>query len=211
MKITKYGHCCLLIEERGLRILTDPGNYTTEQNKITNIDVVLITHEHGDHFHVPSMIEIMKNNPDARIITNQAVAKLLEAQGMKATIVGDGQTEQVSEVLFTGHGTKHAIVYKELGQVENTGYFIGPRLFYPGDAFYDPKKPVEILALPMGGPWLKISEVIEYALQISPKFAFPVHDGGLKNPEFMYGTATKIFQENSIQLIPLEINRETEI
>ncbi|MBI2052837.1 MAG: MBL fold metallo-hydrolase, partial [Candidatus Ryanbacteria bacterium] len=29
MKITKFGHCCLLIKENGVRILTDPGTYST--------------------------------------------------------------------------------------------------------------------------------------------------------------------------------------
>ncbi len=46
MNITKIGHCCLLIKEQGLTILTDPGTWTTDQNNLTGIDVVLITHEH---------------------------------------------------------------------------------------------------------------------------------------------------------------------
>ena len=49
MNITKLGHCCLVLEIDGVRILTDPGNYTTAQDTMTGIDIVLITHEHGDH------------------------------------------------------------------------------------------------------------------------------------------------------------------
>ena len=49
MKITKFGHSCLLVEENGVRILFDPGSYSTAQNDVKNIDVVLITHEHSDH------------------------------------------------------------------------------------------------------------------------------------------------------------------
>ena len=55
MKITKFGHCCLLIEENGVRILTDPGTYSTQQSEVKNIDFVLITHEHADHFHIDSL------------------------------------------------------------------------------------------------------------------------------------------------------------
>lgn len=62
MKVTKFGHCCLLIEEEGLRILTDPGSYSTRQNDVQNIDVILITHEHPDHLH----IESLKNRMTAR-------------------------------------------------------------------------------------------------------------------------------------------------
>lgn len=79
-----------------------------------------------------------------------------------------------------GHGEKHATIYQDFGQVQNTGYFFANRFFYPGDAFYNPHKPVEILALPVAGPWLKISDAIDYAKALKPKVAFPVHDGMLK-------------------------------
>ena len=50
MKITKIGHCCLVLEEESIKILTDPGSFTIEgQEQITDLDVVLITHEHQDH------------------------------------------------------------------------------------------------------------------------------------------------------------------
>ncbi len=71
MKITKFGHCCLLIEEKGVRILTDPGTYSTQQSEVKNIDFVLITHEHADHFHVDSLKALLKNNPQAKVIPNK--------------------------------------------------------------------------------------------------------------------------------------------
>jgi L-ascorbate metabolism protein UlaG (beta-lactamase superfamily) len=74
MKITKFGHCCLLIDEKSLRILIDPGKYSDGQNSITNIDVVLITHEHQDHLHVDSVKSIIANNPSVRIMTNAGVS-----------------------------------------------------------------------------------------------------------------------------------------
>jgi len=83
MKVTKFGHCCLLIEEKGLRILTDPGSYSTAQNDIKNIDVILITHEHADHMHIPSLKNCIKNNPKARIITNKGVAKMLDNEKIR--------------------------------------------------------------------------------------------------------------------------------
>lgn len=73
MKITKFGHCCLLIEENGVRILTDPGTYSTQQSEVKNIDFVLITHEHSDHFHIDSLKALLKNNPQAKVITNKSV------------------------------------------------------------------------------------------------------------------------------------------
>ena len=64
MNVTKLDHCCLLINHKGLRILTDPGHYTVDlQNRLKNIDIILITHEHQDHLHTESLHELIKNNP----------------------------------------------------------------------------------------------------------------------------------------------------
>jgi len=177
MKITKYGHCCLLVEEKNLRILTDPGSFTTTQNSVKNIDVVLITHEHQDHFHIDSVKNILKNNPLAKIITNKDVAKLLDKEKIKYELVEDKQHIKIKNVLIEGFGLKHAEMHSSIPQSNNTGYFIDNRLFYPGDAFTNPGKIVEILALPVAGPWMKMSEALDYALELRPKTCFPVHDG----------------------------------
>jgi len=140
MNITKLGHCCLVIEDKGVRILTDPGNYSTTQNDIKEIDLVLITHEHQDHFHVDSLKQVMKNNPKAKIITNKGVAKFLDSEGIKYELLEHGQKKNFKEVSIEGFGDKHAEIYKSWLSVQNTGYFISERLFYPGDAFYNPKK-----------------------------------------------------------------------
>jgi len=203
MKITKYGHCCLLIEEGGLRVLTDPGNFSTLQSSARDVDVVLITHEHADHFHVDSVKEVLGNNPKVKVITNASVARLLADVGVTATVVGHGMSHTERGVTFSGFGTEHALIYPSWTKVENTGYFIGDRLFYPGDAFYDPKCPVDVLALPVAGPWCKISEAVDYALQIKPKVAFPVHDGGLKAPGVAHRLPEKVLHESGIRFVAM--------
>ena len=177
MKITKFGHCCLLIEEQGLRILIDPGSYSTLQNEVKDIDVILITHEHPDHLHIESLKIVLKNNVHAKVVTNKGVAKLLDKECIVYELVEHGQKLEREGVVFEGYGKKHADVYKTIVPVDNTRYFISNKLFYPGDAFTLPGKPVDILALPVAGPWMKLSEAIEYALAVKPKRAFPVHDG----------------------------------
>ena len=129
MKITKLGHCCLLIEEKGKRFLTDPGNYTTAQNEVTNIDCVVISHEHTDHLHVDSVKTILKNNPGAQIICNASVGKILDKENIPYTKVADGESVVVGNVEVSGHGIKHAPIYNDYEQVENTGYFFDKKLF----------------------------------------------------------------------------------
>lgn len=214
MRITKFGHCCLLIEDKGVRILTDPGSYTTAQNELTDIQIVLITHEHGDHFHVESVKEILNNNPEVLIVTNNSVNELLKKEGiMNTKIVEDGESFEYKGIKLNGHGKEHVEIYKDVSRVMNTGYFIGERLYYPGDAFFNPNKEIEILLLPVQGPWCRVKDSIEFALTLKPKIALPVHDGQLN--DFGYrsinkGAISAVLPENNIQFIPLEIGKETE-
>lgn len=214
MKIKKLGHCCLVIEVGGKRVMTDPGAYTLiEQEMEKNIDLIVITHEHPDHLHVDSLKTIMFNNPNAVIVTNTAVGKLLDDTGLIYSRLEDGNSGEYAGVYLEAHGTKHEEIYEMFGQVQNTGYFIGKDLFYPGDAFTNPNKEVNILALPIAGPWMKIKDAIKYVLEIKPRLCFPVHEGMIMvdRPGPMYRLPESILPKNNIQFKVLEIGKEEEI
>jgi L-ascorbate metabolism protein UlaG (beta-lactamase superfamily) len=212
MKITKYGHCCLLIDINGVRFLTDPGSYSTMQSEARDVDVILITHDHPDHLHVSSLKEILENNSNAKVVTNPTVGKILSDYGIEYHSVADGEHIDIKGVLVEGFGAKHHEVYKELGQTENTGYFIDNKLFYPGDAFYVPGKSVDILALPVAGPWCNIHDSVEYALKVHPRVAFPVHDANL---HFGYGVVhrapSEFLPKNGIEFVVVGVGETKEL
>jgi len=219
MKITKFGHCCLLIEDKGVRILTDPGNYTTEQDEIKNINVVLITHEHADHFHIESVKKVLANNPTAHIVTNKAVSSLLKEQKIESHVLNTGELFHVwdkdkapthEEVSIEAFEVPHAVIHESLPRVPNTGFLIADRLFYPGDALINPHKLVEILALPVAGPWIKISEAIDYALELKPKKCFPVHDAGLKSPDVVYRIHKLVLEPEHIEFVVIDNDASVE-
>ncbi|PJC49552.1 hypothetical protein CO033_00885 [Candidatus Nomurabacteria bacterium CG_4_9_14_0_2_um_filter_32_10] len=209
MKIKKLGHCCLIIEENGKRIMTDPGSWTVdEQVKEKNIDIILITHEHGDHIHIESLKEIIKNNPKAVVITNKGVGKLLNKLGIEYKILENKIPKEFMGIELEAHDCKHQEIYQDIFRVQNTGFFIGKRLFYPGDAFYNPNKPVEILALPVAGPWTNIKNTINYALEINPKICFPVHDGMLKSFGASHKIVAMVLEKENIIFKSFEDNIE---
>lgn len=187
MKITKFGHCCLLIEEGEARILTDPGNYNkVPQEK--NIDAILLTHEHQDHVHIESLQEILSRNQQAVVYTHKGVGRLLEEAHIPYTCINDNEEVLVRGVSVLSSGTEHACICHGLPDVINTGFFIGNKLFYPGDAFHNPNKQVEILALPVAAPWMRLEEAINYAKELHPKIVFPVHDGMLRQEHHLTST-----------------------
>lgn len=205
MKITKYGQCCLLIEAGGKRILTDPGRFTASQNDLRDIDLILITHEHTDHFHSESLLAILRNNPDARVVTNSAVAKVLTELGIVHEILEGRVQGSVAGIAVEAYDGEHAEIFEDYGIVQNTGYFIENKLFYPGDAYTEPGKHVDILALPVGGPWCKTSDAIAYAIRVKPSKAFPVHDWLLNDDgiALTYGLVESQLKKNDIEFVRL--------
>ncbi len=208
MNITKLGHCCLVIEVNNIRIVTDPGAWTTAQNEVKGIDAILITHEHADHLHVDSLRVVLAHNPQAVVLTNQAVGNILTKENISYELLEEGGIKKIQGVVLEGHGSQHADIYPTVPAVQNTGYFIDSRLFYPGDALYNPGKAVGILALPVAGPWLKIAEAIDYAKNIAPKICFPVHDGMLKITGPFHLLPEKMLKEEGIDFIVLEEGKE---
>lgn len=213
MIITKLGHCCLLIETHDTRILTDPGFLSTTQNDLLNIDIILITHEHKDHLHTESLSIILKNNPKAVIVTNSSVGKILLDLKIPYTVLEGNAVTQLSDTHLTACDGTHAEIIEKYGLVQNTGYFIDEQLFYPGDAYTNPQREVPILALPVAGPWCKVSEVIRYALEIKPEVAFPVHDGILTEAgkTITHGVVATKLTEAGIQFSSLKEGESIQI
>lgn len=175
MTIKKYGHACILVEKDGVKILLDPGSFNPLPDA-TGVAAILITHEHGDHYDPEQVKALVANNPGVRVITHVAVAEKMKEAGIECEVIEPGLPFDVDGLLIESIGTEHAAIYKT-SPCRNTGFFIAEELFVPGDAIHDiPSKPVRLLALPTGGPWMKIAEAIDYAKAVKPKVVFPIHD-----------------------------------
>jgi L-ascorbate metabolism protein UlaG (beta-lactamase superfamily) len=103
----------------------------------------------------------------------------------------------------TGYGELHAIVHADVPQVQNTGYLFNESLFYPGDAFTHPHVPVDVLALPTAGPWMKLSEALAYASEVKPVTVIPVHDGIYARPDMMNPLIERVLSAAGIRFVQL--------
>jgi L-ascorbate metabolism protein UlaG (beta-lactamase superfamily) len=212
MKVKKIGHCCFVAEPKdGVRIMTDPGAFSTLQTEEKGISAILITHEHSDHLHIDSLKEVLKNNPNAVVITNTAVGKILDESSIRYKIVEAGEKYEVEGVSIVGFGNRHAEIYEKFGEVQNTGYMIDS-LCYAGDSFNYPDAEVDILALPIAGPWMSMKDAIEFAKYIRPRVCFPVHDAIIQDfATFVWRIPEKLLKEDNIDFIKLEIGKVEEI
>jgi L-ascorbate metabolism protein UlaG (beta-lactamase superfamily) len=206
MTITKIGHCCLVITVGEVVVVTDPGVFTADEPFPQRVDLVVLSHEHSDHVHIASIRALRTQHPDLPIVTNSAVAKILSEAGIDRVTILEGTAAMVvAGVYLEAYDAPHAEIFEGVGQVQNTGYFITERLFYPGDAYGEPEKPVEILALPVGGPWCRMTDALHYALKIKPRSAFPVHDA-IERPDRItvhYELAAKVLEARGIAFTSL--------
>ena len=210
MKITKFGHSCLLIEEGNARILIDPGSYSTLQNSIENVDAILITHEHFDHLDPDSIKTILAKNPKARIFTNPGVGQKLVEADVSFDVFGNGQSITVNDVLIEWFGEIHAEIHPDYPRVANTGYRIAKKFFYGGDSLQN-IVPCEVLAYPAAAPWMRVAEAIEYAKKIKPKMCFPVHDAFLKPLHPFYAMPERLLGEAGIKWLVIEDGKSVEV
>jgi L-ascorbate metabolism protein UlaG (beta-lactamase superfamily) len=158
LRLTHYGHACVLAElPDGTRILFDPGTYSAGFEDLAGLEAVLVTHEHAGR-----LPRLLGANPGARVVT------IAEA---------DDSVTAGGAVVRVRHG-EHAVVHPALPNVANNAYQVDDLLFHPGDSFARPQGPVRILLLPVGGPWMKLGESVDYVRAVAPEIAVPIHQAG---------------------------------
>jgi L-ascorbate metabolism protein UlaG (beta-lactamase superfamily) len=174
MKLTKYEHACFTLEKDGKVLVVDPGNFSADFTPPENVIGVVITHEHQDHLDRERVAAIIDKNPDALVIGDSSLVSQLPS--FPLTAVQAGQRLTVGPFSLEFFGGQHAIIHDSIPAIANLGVMIDDQVYYPGDSFATPNKSVDVLALPVTAPWLKIGESIDFLTNVKPRLAFPTHD-----------------------------------
>ena len=84
--------------------------------------------------------------------------------------------------------------------------------WYPGDALTEFPQNSAVLALPIAGPWMKLSEALDYAIKLKPTGCFPVHDMVLSDAgaQIHRRIAKNILEPQGIQFYETELDKEYE-
>jgi L-ascorbate metabolism protein UlaG (beta-lactamase superfamily) len=175
MKITKYEHSCVVIEDAGKQVVIDPGAYADSYVPSDKIEAVVVTHIHGDHFNIDKLLSIAKLNPNASFYGPAQVAA--EAGQVNMETAEAGQSHKTETFSLDFFGGSHEL-YEGF---ENLGLMVNQLFFHPGDSYTAPDKPVRILGLPAAAPWLRVPDTIEYLKRVKPEIAIPIHNAVLSN------------------------------
>lgn len=206
MRITKYGHACLLVEEEGVRILIDPGAWSAGFEGLVDLDAILITHQHQDHL-VPEHVRVlMKANPGAAVYADEGSTVILSETDIEAVAVHGGDELVVAGVSLRATGRDHAVIHNDIAGIPNVGYVIGGQFYYPGDSFTLPGQAVEILAIPAAAPWMSVAGAIDFVRAVKPRVAIPVHDAVLSEVGVgvYHGVLGRMIKDAGVELVVLE-------
>lgn len=175
MRVTKFEHATLTLSEAGKTIVIDPGSFTTPLTELKDVVAIVLTHEHPDHWTPDHLDRLLKAFPGTPIYGPEGVVKA--AAGYDVSTVHPGDTLDIEPFHLEFFGGEHAVIHESIPVVDNVGVLVNDALYYPGDSYAVPTgASVRLLAAPIGAPWLKIGEAMDFVLAVAPRQAFGTHD-----------------------------------
>ena len=178
IRITFIGHGTLMITYAKTVIHVDPVSMYADFETLPKADIILVTHEHGDHLDGKAIQALTTSR--TTLITNQASAKNLD----KATVMKNGDSRSVDGITIEAVPAYNP--EKQFHPRGNgNGYVItlgGKRVFVAGDTENVPEikalADIDIAFLPMNLPFTMTPEqVADTAKAMNPKILYPYHFG----------------------------------
>lgn len=186
LKITCIGHGTLMFSFDGKIIHVDPVFRYANYTKMPKADLILVTHEHGDHLDDVAIQDLTKEGT-AIICTNKCMDQLNIAGSI---IMKNGDTETVKRIkieAIPAYNIKHMrnedSPFHPKG--EGNGYvltFGDKRVYVAGDTENTPEmkalKNIDVAFLPMNLPYTMTPEMVaDAARAFEPKVLYPYHFG----------------------------------
>lgn len=192
LTITFIGHATLMFEYQNKVIHVDPWTRLADYTKLPKADVILITHEHNDHFDPEAIKAIEKEG------TQILLPKICHDQLKKGKLINNGDYTAVAGLPVEAVAAYNILAKRGNGKPYHekgvgNGYvitFSNVRVYVAGDTEYIPEmenlQDITIAFLPMNLPYTMDPELVAItAKQINPKILYPYHLGETNTEELV--------------------------
>ena len=180
--ITFIKHGSLMLTYNKHTIQVDPVSEYADYSKFPKADIILITHEHGDHLDAKT-IDILSKK-ETNVILNASSQKKLG----KGTIINNGDKKEIlGNIKVEAVPAYNTTPGREMFHPRNrdNGYILtidGLRIYIAGDTEDIPEmkelKNIDIAFLPVNQPYtMTIAEAVNAAKIFLPKVLYPYHFG----------------------------------
>ncbi len=218
------GHASVEIELAGVRVLTDPAlttrlahlrrHHVLDPATIAPPDVILISHVHMDHLHLPSLARFDR---DTEIVVPTGAGPLLRGKGYRRVVeTRAGETRQhgaltietVPAVHPRRRGPHSRVAADAVGYVLRAG---DSGVYFPGDTdLFDEMgtwAPIDVALLPIWGWGPSVGEghldpasAVRATGLIQPRLVVPIHWGtyspiGVRRPRWLHTPAERFRSE----------------
>ena len=181
------GHGTLMFEFGEMVIHIDPIMQWADYASLPKADLILVTHQHGDHLDLTAINHLIKEN--TRVIMTSACHKQLE--DFDATVMKNGDRETIGGIEIRAIPAYNIAQVRSNGQPyhpkgEGNGYILSfgsTNVLIGGDTenipeYHNLDLPIEVAFLPMNLPFTMTPDMVaDAALALRPKILYPYHYG----------------------------------
>jgi len=184
LKITFIGHGSLIFTFGGKVIYVDPYGEVADYSQLPKADIILLTHDHYDHFDL-SAIKAIRTEQTKLILTAACAKKISGGIVMK-----NGDVQIIEGIKVEAVPAYNIIHKRDDGQPFHpkgvgNGYILtfgDKRVYVAGDTENIPEmdalKDIEVAFLPMNLPFTMTPEMVaDAARRLKPKILYPYHYG----------------------------------
>lgn len=183
LKVTLVGHGSLMLEYQGKIIHVDPYSQVADYSKLPKADLLLITHEHGDHLDTAAISAIWKEN--MKLITTKVVNDILGY----GEILNNGNGMTWNNIFIHAVPAYNIVNKKPDGEAyhpkgRGNGYvmtFGDKKVYIAGDTENIPemdglKGQIDIAFMPKNLPYTMTDEMfIDAVKKVEPRIVYPYH------------------------------------
>lgn len=184
LEITFIGHGTLMFEFGGKVIHVDPVSREANYSNMPKADLILITHEHSDHFDL-DVIQML-TTPKTDIVLTEICAK----HGGSGIVMKNGDVKNVSGLKIEAVPAYNILHKRKSGKPfhpkgDGNGYVItfgDKKVYVAADTENIPEmkklKNIDIAFLPMNLPYTMTPAMVADAVKMfNPKILYPYHYG----------------------------------